>query len=91
MLGKKKKEISFDILWKFIISRAQSFHETIRRSMEVFSNMINSLFDLMIKTCEKHHQPSRKTTLQMIDEMIGDPVPLMLNIEDLRFYNELYG
>lgn len=89
--NKKRKEISFDMIWKFIISRAQALHEAIRRSMEVFSNMINSLFNLMIKTCEKHHQPSRKTTLQMIDEMIGDPIPVKLSIKDLRELGGFYA
>jgi hypothetical protein len=81
---KKRKEISFDVLWKFIISRAQCLHEAIKRTIENFSNMINSLFSLMIRSCEKRYQPLRKTTLQMIDEMIGDTVPVKLTIEDLR-------
>lgn len=80
--NKQKKEISFYNLWSFIISRAQSFHESIRKSMKSFSNMVNSLFTEMIKSCEKYHQPSRKTTLQMIDEMIGDPIPIKLTTEN---------
>jgi hypothetical protein len=67
-----KKEISFDSLWKYIIARSESLHEAIKKSAFAYLNMINSLFTSIIKICEKNHQPSRKTTLQMIDEMIGD-------------------
>jgi hypothetical protein len=70
--NREKREISFECLWKFIISRAESLHEAIKISMKRFSALINSLSPLMIINCEKYHQPSRKTTLQMVDEMIGD-------------------
>lgn len=70
-----KKEISFDSLWKYIIARAESLHEAIKKSAFTYLNIINSLLTSIIKNCEKNHQPSRKTTLQMIDEMIGDIQP----------------
>jgi len=81
----KKREISFYKLWSFIIERAESLHKVIKNSMRSFSNKINSLFPLMIKNCEKYHQPSGKTTLQRIDEMIGDPIPIKLTIQNLCF------
>jgi len=68
----KKKEISFDSLWKYIIVRAESLHKAMIKSAFSYLNMINSLLPSIIKVCEKYHQSSRKTTLQMIDEMIGD-------------------
>ena len=71
----KKKEISFDSLWKYIIARAESLHGAITKSAFAYLTMINSLLPSIIKVCEKHHQPSRKTTLQMIDEMVGDVQP----------------
>ncbi len=74
----KKKEISFDSLWKYIIARAESLHGAITKSAFAYLNMINSLLPSIIKFCEKHHQPSRKTTLQMIDEMIGDVQPVKI-------------
>jgi len=37
----------------------------------------------MIETCEKYHQSSKKTTLQRIDEMLGDPLPIKLTIQNL--------
>jgi hypothetical protein len=40
----------------------------------------------MIKNCEKYHQPSRKTTLQMIDEMVGDPKPMKISVEKTKVY-----
>ena len=81
MWNKKRREISFDKLWKFIVSRSESLHEAIMKSMEMFSKKVNSLLGKMIKDCEKLHQPSRKTTLQMIDEMIGDCLPTKINLE----------
>ncbi len=42
------------------------------------------MLNLLLKTCEKKYQPSRKTTLQMIDELIGDPMPKKL-IFDIKF------
>ncbi|QTA79722.1 Transposase DDE domain-containing protein [Desulfonema limicola] len=68
----KKKEISFDSLWKYIIARAESLHGAVKKSASEYVAIINSLLPSIIKVCEKYHQPSRKTTLQMIDEMIGD-------------------
>jgi hypothetical protein len=83
----ERKEISFFSLWIFIVSHAQSLQEAIRKTIRRFSDKINSLFDIMIKNCEKYHQPSRKTTLQMIDETIGDPIPEKLTIEELVIEN----
>jgi len=71
----KKKEISSDSLWKYIIARAESLHGAMTKSAFAYSDMINSLLPSIIKICVKHHQPSRKTTLQMIDEMVGDTQP----------------
>ena len=81
---KEKREISFYKLWSFIISHAESLHKAIRKSMRNFSNKMNSLFPLIIENCEKYHQPSRKTTLQRIDEMLGDPLPIKLTIQNLH-------
>jgi hypothetical protein len=81
---KEKRELSFYNLWSFIISHAESLHVAIRKSMRSFSNKINLLFTLIIKNCEKYHQPSRKTMLQRIDEMVGDPIPIKLTMENLQ-------
>lgn len=82
--NKERREISFDKLWKFIVSRSESLHEAIKESMETFSHKVNSLLGKMIKDCEKLHQPSRKTTLQMIDEMLGDSLPTKINLERIE-------
>lgn len=82
--NKERREISFDKLWKFIVSRSESLHEAIKKSMETFSHKVNSLLGKMIKDCEKLHQPSRKTTLQMIDEMLGDSLPTKINLERVK-------
>ncbi|MDM8516893.1 IS4 family transposase [Desulfobacterales bacterium HSG16] len=76
---KKRKEISLDCLWKFIITRSESIHNAMKSSIKDFSKLINSLFPLLMKTCEKKHQPSRKTTLQLINEMIGDDEPIKIS------------
>jgi hypothetical protein len=81
MWNKKRREISFDKLWKVIVSHSESLHEAIMKSMKSFCDKVNSLLGKMIKDCEKLHQPSRKTTLQMIDEMIGDSLPTKINQE----------
>jgi hypothetical protein len=80
---KEKGEISFYKLWSFIVSRAESFHEAIRKSMRCFSNKMHSLFESMIQNCKKYHQPSRKTMLQRINETPDDPVPIKLTIANL--------
>ena len=48
MWNKKRREISFDKLWKFIVSRSESLHEAIMKSMEMFSKKVNSLLGKMI-------------------------------------------
>jgi len=80
---KEKREISFYKLWSFVISHAESLHKAIRKSIKSFSNKVYSLFNLMIESCEKYHQPSRKTMLQKIDEMLGDPIPIKLTVGKL--------
>jgi len=80
---KEKREISFYKLWSLITSRAESLHKAIRKSIRNFSNKMHSLFNLIIENCEKYHQPSRKTMLQRIDEMLGDLIPIKLTIENL--------
>ena len=84
MWNKKGREISFDKLWKFIVSRSESLHEAIMKLMETFSNKVNTLLGKMIEECEKLHQLSRKTTLQMIDEMNGDCLPTKINLEKVE-------
>jgi hypothetical protein len=81
--NKEKREISFYKLWSFITSRAESLHKAIRKSIRCFSNKMNSLFNLIIETCEKYHQPSRKTMLQKIDGLLGDSIPIKLTIQNL--------
>jgi hypothetical protein len=80
----QKRELSFYKLWSFIISHAESLHKAIRKSIRCFSNKMNSLFNLIIEKCEKYHQPSRKTMLQKIDELLGDPIPIKLTIQNLH-------
>lgn len=78
--SKERRELSFDKLWKFMISHNESFHKAIKKSLRCFSNEINSVVGKIIKECEKYHQKSRKTTLQMIDEGIGDPEPIKIDL-----------
>lgn len=35
----------------------------------------------MVRVCEKYHQKSRSTILQMIDQMIGDVMPVKICIK----------
>lgn len=86
MWNTERKEISFWCLWNFIIDHAQRMHEVIKVSVDKFIFLYNSYMTEVQKNCIKYHQPSRKTTLQQIDEMIGDNVPVkILDIEMLDF------
>lgn len=78
--GAKKKEIGFDSLWKYIAARAEYLHSAIKKSVSEYAAVVNSLLPSIVKVCEKYHQPSRKTTLQMIDEMIGDDQPVKIGV-----------
>jgi hypothetical protein len=81
----EQKELSFDKLWKFIVSHSEGLHNAIKRSLRSFSNKVNSYIDVIIKECEKYHQKSRKTTLQMINEYIGDPEPIMIDLSTYSY------
>ena len=81
--SKERREISFDKLWKFMVSHSEGLHNAIKRSLKSFSMKVNSFVGKIIKECEKYHQKSRKTTLQMIDEYIGDPEPIKIDLKEL--------
>ena len=81
--NKESRELSFDKLWKFMVSHSESLHKAIIKSLNSFSKQVNSLLEKIIKECEKYHQKSRKTTLQMIDQMVGDSKPVKVNLSEI--------
>jgi hypothetical protein len=64
-----------------MISHSETLHEAVKKSLKSFSIKVNSLVEKIIKECEKYHQKTRKTTLQMLHEYIGDPVPIKIDLE----------
>lgn len=74
----EKKEISFWCVMNYIMDRSQLFYQTIKLSVYKFSNMVNSNLKKILYNCIKYHQKSRKTTLQHIEEMIGDSIPIKI-------------
>jgi hypothetical protein len=81
--GTEKREISFWCIWKFITDHVQLLHETIKLSASRFFILFDSYLIKMLKNCVKYYQPSRKTTLQRIDEEIGDIIPVKMTEECL--------
>lgn len=77
---KKNKELSMWCVTDFLLRRTDSMLHAIRISTKDFVRLINSFTPKIIQTCVKHYQPSRKTTLQMIDEFIGDNKPMKVVI-----------
>jgi hypothetical protein len=59
--------------------------QSLKVELRSFSNKVNSYIDVIIKECEKYHQKSRKTTLQMINEYIGDPEPIMIDLSTYSY------
>ena len=76
----KNKELSMWCITDFFIRRTESMLNAIRISAKEFNRLINSFVPNIFKTCVKHYQLSRKTTLQMIDEFIGDDKPVKLQV-----------
>jgi hypothetical protein len=74
----EKKEISFSCVANYVIDHSKTYFDKIKLSVEKFSAYVNSSLNDIMKNCEKYHQPSRKTVLQRIDEMIGDAVPVKI-------------
>jgi len=81
MWNSLKRELSLDKLWKYIQVRIETLHKKMLQGADRFTAYINSLLENIIVVCEKKHQKKRKTTLQLIDEMIGDAQPLKKGIE----------
>ena len=75
---KEKKEISFSCVSNYIIDNSQQYFYKLKLSTSKFSAYINSKLNKIIYNCIKYYQPSRKTTLQRIYEMIGDEVPIKI-------------
>jgi hypothetical protein len=81
MWNSLKRELSLDKLWKYIQVRIETLYKKMLQGSDEFTAYINSLLENIIVVCEKKHQKKRKTTLQLIDEMIGDAQPLKKGIE----------
>lgn len=75
----KRKEISFWCFWRYITDRAQLLHETIKISVEKFICLLKLYIPDIIQNCKKNKQPSRKTTIELIENMIGDESPAKIN------------
>ena len=81
MWRRERRELSLDKFWKYIDSNKQKLHERIIEGCDRFCKFINSEMEYIQKICEKYHQNNRKSSLQMLDEMIGDSVPVKVKIE----------
>jgi len=79
----EKREISFWCIWKYITDHAQLLHETIKLSVNRFFILFDSYQVKMLENCVKYYQPSRKTTLQRINEKIGDIIPAKITTDNL--------
>jgi len=74
----QKRELSLDKLWKFVDSRRETLCEAAKRGAEQLAATINGMLTTIARVCEKLHQKSRTTTLQKIDQMLGDPLPVVI-------------
>lgn len=74
----QKRELSLDKLWKFVDSRKETLCDAARRGVVQLVASINGMLTTIATVCEKLHQKSRTTTLQKIDEMLGDLIPIMI-------------
>ncbi|MCP4137889.1 MAG: IS4 family transposase, partial [bacterium] len=77
--NKDRKEISFMCLYKFLVDRNQIMRCHIKKSYAEFIALLKSYIPNILRNCIKNHQPSRETTLQLIDKMIGDGIPTKIN------------
>lgn len=75
----EKKEISLDKLWKYIDLIKDELYNALKKKS--FTKAVNSHIVNMVRVCEKYHQKSRSTILQMIDQMIGDVMPVKICIK----------
>ncbi len=76
----QKRELSLDKLWKFADSRRETLCEAAKRGAGQLCATINGMLTTIATACEKLHQKSRTTTLQKIDEMLGDPPPVVIEL-----------
>lgn len=71
----EKRELSLDKLWKYVSSKATDLHLASLRGVQALSKLLMEMVPEIIRTCEKLHQKSRKTSLQMINDNAGDENP----------------
>lgn len=81
MWNTNKRELSLDKLWKYIQARIGVFHARMLEGFKAFSIYVNNQRENIMCVCEKYHQHTRKTTLQLIDEMHGDTKPIQNRIK----------
>jgi len=75
----RKQEISFDKMWKRFQERACKLCETLMKGRGSFRYCLRKVMDVVFQTCRKSHQPSRMTSLQRIDNSVGDAIPVSLS------------
>jgi len=78
----RKRELSLDKLWKFIDACKERLYDAAKHGR--LAATINSMLMKIATVCEKLHQKSRTTTLQKIDEMLGDPLPAVIELHRER-------
>lgn len=79
----ERRELSLDKFWKYIKEMRTECYKKIRKSMKIFLKYIESQYDNIVRSCEKYHQKSRNTTLQLIDKQIGDGISTKITREML--------
>lgn len=79
MWSTSKKELSLDKFWKYIDSEKGLLYTLMKSGSQYFVNHIKRMQERIMLACEKLHQKSRKTTREMIDNQIGEPIPFKID------------
>ena len=79
----KKRELSSWKLFDFLARNMSVISIKIRKSNRSFVNYIKELIPTILLTCSIGIQNSRETNMQMIDEFIGDNIPVKITEEEM--------
>jgi len=77
-------EVSFDKLWKRVQEKSDSICRAFFKSVRSAAKDIRELIELATQRCRKNREKSNPTTLQRLQELKGDQVPVHVTWADVR-------
>lgn len=82
-LGSVGKEISFDKAWKRFQEKASNLCKAFLHGVREAAQQFKEVMEDIAANGRKENHPSRRSTLERLENQIGDAIPTLLSYEDV--------